>query len=68
VAVPPVYWYGDEPGFFVRPYLVVGYVNGVKRVDEPFPMDQMKPLACKGIETLAALHSLPWEPRRSLPW
>jgi aminoglycoside phosphotransferase (APT) family kinase protein len=65
VPVPPVYWYGDEPKFFGRPYFVVGYVNGVKLADEPFPMEQMKPLARKGIETLAALHSLPWEPRRS---
>ncbi len=65
VPVPTVYWCGDEPKFFGRPYFVVGYVNGVKLADEPFPMEQMKPLARKGIETLAALHSLPWEPRRN---
>ena len=65
VPVPRVYWFGDEPEFFGRPYFVVSYVNGVKLADEPFPMEQTKPLARKGIETLAALHSLPWEPRRS---
>jgi aminoglycoside phosphotransferase (APT) family kinase protein len=65
VPVPSVLWYGDEPEFFGRPYFVVGFVEGVKLADEPFPSDQMRRLAHKGIETLAALHSLPWEPRRS---
>jgi Phosphotransferase enzyme family len=65
VPVPRVYWFGDEPEFFGRPYFVVSYVNGVKLADEPFPKEQIELLARKGIETLAALHSLPWEPRRS---
>ncbi|MBV8773262.1 MAG: phosphotransferase family protein [Deltaproteobacteria bacterium] len=64
VPVPPVYWYGDEPEFFGRPYFVVGFLEGVKLADEPFPPDHMAHLARKGIETLIALHSLPWEPRR----
>src|SRR5256714_5497668 len=64
VPVPPIYWYGDEPEFFGRPYFVVGFLEGVKLADEPFSTDQMARLARKGIETLAALHSLPWEPRR----
>jgi aminoglycoside phosphotransferase (APT) family kinase protein len=64
VPVPPVYWYGDEPEFFVRPYFVVGFLEGVKLADEPFPPQHMSRLARKGIETLVALHSLPWEPRR----
>jgi aminoglycoside phosphotransferase (APT) family kinase protein len=64
VPVPPVYWYGDEPEFFGRPYFVVGFLEGVKLTDEPFPPEQMVRLARKGIETLAALHSLPWELRR----
>jgi aminoglycoside phosphotransferase (APT) family kinase protein len=64
VPVPPVYWYGDEPQFFGRPYFVVGFLNGVKLSDRPFPDEKMKALAHKGIRTLAALHSLPWEPRR----
>jgi aminoglycoside phosphotransferase (APT) family kinase protein len=64
VPVPPVYWHGDEPEFFGRPYFVVGFLEGVKLADEPFPAEQMASLARKGIETLAALHSLPWEPRR----
>jgi len=64
VPVPPVYWYGDEGQFFGRPYFVVGFLNGVKLADEPFPPVQMRRLAVRGIEILAALHSLPWQPRR----
>jgi aminoglycoside phosphotransferase (APT) family kinase protein len=64
VPVPPVYWHGDEPEFFGRPYFVVGFLDGVRLADEPFSVDQRARLARKGIETLAALHSLPWEPRR----
>src|SRR5215469_12046175 len=64
VPVPPVYWYGDEPEFFGRPYFVVGFLDGVKLADEPFTPEHMARLARKGIETLVALHSLPWEPRR----
>jgi aminoglycoside phosphotransferase (APT) family kinase protein len=64
VPVPPVYWYGDEPEFFGRPYFVVGFLDGVKLADEPFPPHHMARLARLGIETLVALHSLPWEPRR----
>ncbi len=64
VPVPPVYWYGDEADFFGRPYFVVGFLDGVKLADEPFPPDQMARLARRGIETLVALHSLPWEPRK----
>src|SRR5690242_15848153 len=65
VPVPPVYWYGDEPEFFGRPYFVVGFLDGVKLADDPYPPEHMERLARKGIETLVALHSLPWEPRRT---
>ncbi|HKV54110.1 MAG TPA: phosphotransferase family protein [Candidatus Binataceae bacterium] len=64
VPVPPIYWYGDEPQFFARPYFVVGFLEGVKLADAPFPADHMGRLARKGVETLAALHALPWQPRR----
>jgi aminoglycoside phosphotransferase (APT) family kinase protein len=64
VPVPQVYWYGDEPEFFGRPYFVVAFLQGVKLADEPYPPEQTERLARKGIETLVALHSLPWEPRR----
>ena len=30
VPVPPIFWYGDEPEFFGRPYFVDGFVDGFK--------------------------------------
>src|SRR6516164_1168396 len=48
VPVPPVYWCGDESEFFDRPYFVVGFLEGVKLSDEPFPPKHMARLARKG--------------------
>jgi aminoglycoside phosphotransferase (APT) family kinase protein len=64
VPVPPIYWYGDEPQFFGRPYSIVGFLEGFKLSDSERPLDELKPYARMGIEMLAALHNLPWEPRR----
>jgi aminoglycoside phosphotransferase (APT) family kinase protein len=64
VPVPRVFWHGDEPEFFGRPYFVVEFLEGVKLSDAPFNSDKMKRLARKGIAMLAALHGVAWEPRR----
>lgn len=64
VPVPPVYWYGDEADFFNRPYFVVGFLEGFKLSEATLPPEHLKRLARKGIETLAALHRVAWEPRR----
>ncbi|HZP44479.1 MAG TPA: phosphotransferase family protein [Candidatus Binataceae bacterium] len=64
VPVPRVLWSGDEPEYFGRPYFVVEFLEGVKLSDAPFDADRMKILGRRGIATLAALHQLPWEPRR----
>jgi aminoglycoside phosphotransferase (APT) family kinase protein len=64
VAVPPVIWYGDEPEFFGRPYFVGGFVEGFKLGESTLPAAHLKRLARKGIETMAALHNVAWEPRR----
>lgn len=64
VAVPPVYWYGDEAEFFGRPYMVVGFLDGFKLSESPLPLAHLKRLGRKGIETMAALHNVAWEPRR----
>jgi aminoglycoside phosphotransferase (APT) family kinase protein len=65
VAVPPVLWYGDEPEFFDRPFFVVGFREGFKLNESTLPRAHLKRLARKGIETLAALHRVAWEPRRA---
>jgi aminoglycoside phosphotransferase (APT) family kinase protein len=64
VPVPPILWYGDEPEFFGRPYFVDGFVDGFKLADVTLPRDEARAYARTGIETLAALHRVPWEPRR----
>jgi aminoglycoside phosphotransferase (APT) family kinase protein len=64
VAVPPIIWYGDEPEFFDRPYFVGGFVDGFKLGESALPTAHLKRLARNGIATMAALHNVPWEPRR----
>ena len=64
VAVPPIIWYGDEPEFFDRPYFVGGFIEGFKLSESPLPLAHLKQLARNGIATMAALHNVPWEPRR----
>src|SRR5580704_3947401 len=64
VPVPPILWYGDEAEFFGRPYFVDGFVDGFKLADVALPAEEARAYARTGIETLAALHRVPWEPRR----
>ncbi len=64
VAVPPIIWYGDEAEFFERPYFVGGFVEGFKLSESTLPLAHLKRLARNGIATMAALHNVPWEPRR----
>ncbi|MDO8432129.1 MAG: phosphotransferase family protein [Candidatus Binatus sp.] len=63
VPVPPVLWHGDEPEFFDRPYFVVGFLDGFKLGESMLPRPHLQRLARKGVETMAALHNLPWQPR-----
>jgi aminoglycoside phosphotransferase (APT) family kinase protein len=64
VPVPPILWHGDEAEFFGRPYFVAGFVDGFKLADVALPAAEMRAYAQTGVETLAALHGVPWEPRR----
>jgi aminoglycoside phosphotransferase (APT) family kinase protein len=63
VPVPPVYWHGAEPEFFDRPYMLVGFIPGFKLNESSLPDAHIKRLARRGIELLAALHDVPWQPR-----
>ena len=65
VPVPPIIWYGDEPQFFGRPYFVDGFVDGFKLADTALPRDEARKYARGAVEKLAALHRVPWEPRRA---
>lgn len=65
VPVPPILWYGDEAEFFGRPYFVDGFVEGFKLADVKLPREEANRLARLAVVTLAALHRVPWEPRRA---
>lgn len=66
VPVPPIYWHGAEEEFFGRPYMIAGFVEpSFKLSESTLPMDHIKRLARLGMGTMAALHAMPWEPRRS---
>jgi aminoglycoside phosphotransferase (APT) family kinase protein len=64
VPVPPILWYGDEAEFFGRPYFVDGFVDGFKLADVKLVPADANRLARLAVKTLAALHRVPWEPRR----
>lgn len=66
VPVPPILWYGDEPGFFGRPYFVAGFVESFKLAERPeLRCDEIQRLARLGVRTLAALHRVDWRARRA---
>ena len=68
VPVPPVRWLDDDPAAFGRPYFVVGFVQGDKLAmgEREYPPEVQRRFARSIVEKLAALHTLPWEPRRAV--
>lgn len=66
VPAPPIRWFGSEPEWFGRPYFVAEFVTGDKLAlgESEFPPREQPKLARLTIAMLAALHALPWEPRR----
>ncbi len=68
VPVPPVRWLDDDPAAFGRPYFVVGFVQGDKLAmgEREYPPDVQRRFARSIVEKLAALHAVPWEPRRAV--
>ncbi|MGO9264822.1 MAG: phosphotransferase family protein [Candidatus Binataceae bacterium] len=68
VPVPSIKWLGDEPEWFGRPYFVAAFVTGDKLAlgEHEFSASEQSRLARLTIATLAALHAVPWEPRRAV--
>jgi aminoglycoside phosphotransferase (APT) family kinase protein len=62
IAVPPIYWYGDDPQWFGQPFLVAGFVAGDKAAlgGRPFAADEMRRCSAAAVATAAALHRLDW--------
>jgi aminoglycoside phosphotransferase (APT) family kinase protein len=68
VPVPRVRWLDDDAAAFGRGYFVVDFVRGDKLAmgeEEHSPADQQR-FARSIVRTLAALHTVPWEPRRAV--
>ena len=68
VPVPPVRWFDDDPAAFGRPYFIVGFVRGDKLAlgEREYPAADQQRFARATVRTLAAIHAVPWEPRRAI--
>jgi len=66
VPVPAIKWYDSDPRWFGRPFFVVGFLTGDKLAlgEQSYTADETRPMVTQAVEALAALHALPWEPRR----
>jgi aminoglycoside phosphotransferase (APT) family kinase protein len=66
VPVPPLKWFGDDPRWFGWPYFVGAFVAGDKLAlgERSFDREEQRTLARATVEMLAALHGLPWQPKR----
>jgi len=66
VPVPTVKWYDSDPRWFGRPFFVVGFLVGDKLAlgERTYAAAETRPMVTHAVEALAALHALPWEPRR----
>jgi len=66
VPVPPVKCYDNDLRWFGRPFFVVGFLNGDKLAlgERSYGAAETRAMVMQAVEALAALHALPWEPRR----
>ena len=67
VPVPAIRWLDDDPRWFGRPYFVADFITGDKLAlgEHEFGAVEQRALGRLTMEMLAALHALPWEPRRA---
>jgi aminoglycoside phosphotransferase (APT) family kinase protein len=66
VPVPAVRWYDSDPRWFGRPFFIVGFLSGDKLAlgERTYAEAETREMVARAVEALAALHALPWEPRR----
>jgi aminoglycoside phosphotransferase (APT) family kinase protein len=66
VPVPAVKWYDSDPRWFGRPFFVVAFLAGDKLAlgERTYTTAETRSMVMRAIEALAALHALPWQPRR----
>jgi aminoglycoside phosphotransferase (APT) family kinase protein len=68
VPVPPIKWYDNDPRWFGRPFFVAGFVAGDKLAlgEHTYAEAETRAMVERAVGALAALHALPWEPRRAV--
>jgi aminoglycoside phosphotransferase (APT) family kinase protein len=66
VPVPAVKCYDSALRWFGRPFFVVGFLTGDKLAlgERSYAAAETHPMVTQAVEALAALHAVPWEPRR----
>jgi aminoglycoside phosphotransferase (APT) family kinase protein len=66
VPVPSIKWYDSDPRWFGRPFFVVGFLNGDKLAlgEGTYTSAETRAMVKQAVDALAALHAVPWEPRR----
>ena len=66
VPVPAVKWYDSDLRWFGRPFFVVGFLTGDKLAlgERTYAAAETHSMVTQAVEALAALHAVPWEPRR----
>lgn len=66
VPVPTVKWYDSDLRWFGRPFFVVAFLSGDKLAlgERTYAAAETRGMVTQAVEALAALHALPWEPRR----
>ena len=67
VPVPSVKWYDSDLRWFGRPFFVVGFLAGDKLAlgEGTYTAGETRSMVTHAVEALAALHAVPWEPRRA---
>ena len=67
VPVPSVKWYDSDPRWFGRPFFVVGFLAGDKLTlgEGTYTAGETRSMVTHAVEVLAALHAVPWDPRRA---
>jgi aminoglycoside phosphotransferase (APT) family kinase protein len=66
VPVPAVKCYDSDLRWFGRPFFVVGFLTGDKLAlgERTYEAAETHSMVMEAVEALAALHAVPWEPRR----
>jgi aminoglycoside phosphotransferase (APT) family kinase protein len=68
VPVPAVRWFDSDPRWFGRPFFVVEFLAGDKLAlgERIYGEEETRAMVARAVDAMAALHALPWAPRRNV--